>query len=101
MALQSAMVLSMLIASGEAALSINCPILDCSEESDTMVPGVCFEHDGSVPTKKLQGRLCWDAETEKKQPPAFCPFYYLDAEYEWIDENLQNQEGKDLNMHGK
>ena len=41
-----------------------CPVLDCNPETP-LPPGVCFEHDGRVPTIKLQGGLCFDI---KKAP---------------------------------
>ena len=41
-----------------------CPVLDCNPETP-LPDGVCFEHDGRVPTIKLQGGLCFDI---KKAP---------------------------------
>jgi len=40
-----------------ANAKIECPILECTEELEE---GVCFQHDGSVPTQKIKGRLCYD-----------------------------------------
>lgn len=63
--------LSLLAAAAQAL--INCPILDCAAERETMVPGICFQHDGNVPTKSIQGRFCPESE--------FCPFSYVHDEY--------------------
>jgi len=61
-----------------------CPILDCEPE-EPLAPGVCFEHDGNVPTISLKGGLCFDI---KKAPitaqPYFCPFSLKDREYAWV-----------------
>lgn len=82
MALHATFIASLLASVTQAALSINCPILDCDEETTTMEPGKCFVHDGSVPTKKIQGRLCFDSETASvKATQYFCPFSYLQNEY--------------------
>jgi len=40
-----------------AIQNITCPILSCTNV-DRLTPGVCFEHDGVVPTKKLMGAQC-------------------------------------------
>ena len=55
---------------------LECPILECLYDLE---PGVCFQHDGAVPTQKIKGKSC----------PAshFCPFEYQ-SKYMWIDEAL-------------
>jgi len=58
---------------------LECPILECLYDLE---PGVCYEHDGTVPTQKIKGIAC----------PAdqYCPFEY-ENEYMWINEPLQGQ----------
>jgi len=81
----------------EAQSEINCPILDCDFFNDKMVPGICFQHDGKVPTKTIRGKQCYNSETAKSwEIPSFCPFSYLDGRYAWINETLQSQEEKNL-----
>ena len=78
-----------------------CPVLDCNPE-EPLEKGVCFEHDGRVPTIKLKGGLCFDI---KKAPitalPYFCPFSLAEDEYAWVKEYLQVQIGAELNKKCK
>jgi len=37
--------------------NILCPILTCDDLTG-LVPGVCFSHDGDVPTKRITGASC-------------------------------------------
>jgi hypothetical protein len=86
----------------KAALPITCPVLSCDASTEDMAKGLCFQHDGGVPTKEMHGRLCYDSETATSTTkPTFCPFSATDFSYMWVDENIQNQEGKNLDMHGK
>ena len=43
-----------------AAVELKCPVLSCGADFEEMKEGRCFEHDGNVPTKKINGRLCYD-----------------------------------------
>jgi len=40
------------------AQNITCPVLDCTAETGGMTPGVCFESDSRLPTRKLRGGSC-------------------------------------------
>ena len=55
---------------------LECPILECLYDLE---PGVCFQHDGAVPTQKIKGKSCPSSQ--------FCPFEYQ-SKYMWIDEAL-------------
>ena len=90
------------ISGAYGANRIQCPILDCGQTAlDALVPGTCFEHDSSVPTKTIMGKLCYDSQTDVTEPQQYCPFSYLDNEYMWVEETNQNQEASDLKMHDK
>ena len=64
---------------------LECPILECLYDLE---PGVCFQHDGAVPTQKIKGKSCPASQ--------FCPFEYQDK-YMWIDEALQGQKKSEGN----
>jgi len=74
------------------AQNITCPILDCTVETGGMVPGVCFESDGRLPTRKLRGGSCSQTFSGVTTVKPYCPFSYLDDQYSWIKENLQGQQ---------
>lgn len=57
---------------------IECPILECT---DNIEEGICYLHDGWVPTQKLRARVCADSENGASM---FCPFDYTTNEYMWI-----------------
>lgn len=80
-----------LIAATNAASNITCPILDCKDQRH-LTPGVCFEHDGNVPTKSLLGAKCPSSE----EKPMYCPFELASNQYSWIEEYLQGQDIKDV-----
>ena len=61
----------------EETMLLECPILECLYDLE---PGVCYEHDGAVPTQKIKGKSCPATD--------YCPFEYM-TEYMWIDETLQ------------
>lgn len=81
-----------LTTAAHCASNITCPILDCKNQKQ-LTPGVCFEHDGNVPTKKLLGTQC--PSTSEK--PMYCPFELASNQYSWIEEYLQGQDIKDVN----
>ena len=64
---------------------LECPILECLYDLE---PGVCFQHDGAVPTQKIKGKSCPASQ--------FCPFEYQNK-YMWIDEALQGQKKSEGN----
>jgi hypothetical protein len=91
-----------LVSAIEAANEINCPILDCDFVKNTMVPGICYQHDGKVPTKLIRGKQCYDASTASYwETPSFCPFSYWDGQYSWLIEDLQSQEQKNVPEESK
>jgi hypothetical protein len=71
------------IASLALAQNITCPILVCNSPSG-LVPGVCYSHDGNVPTKQLSGAQCQTTGAL----PTYCPFDPLSDEYSWVVETL-------------
>lgn len=93
MALRSTTVFLVLGSSSVLAQNITCPILNCEDQS-LLTPGVCFEHDGNVPTRKLVGALCPSSQAN----PMYCPFELGKNEYSWVEEYLQGQDIKDVNV---
>lgn len=79
--------LAVFLATLTQAQNITCPILECQDTP--LENNKCFEHDGSAPTKKFQGGLCFDI---KKAPitalPFYCPFDLENKEYAWVEEYL-------------
>lgn len=101
MSLLSKIVVSLgVLSTLSTGLNITCPILQCAEGA--LEGNKCFQHDGSAPTRVLKGGLCFDIEKEPITAlPYFCPFELQNKEYAWVEEYLQAQEGKDLNMKCK
>lgn len=64
MALLKRFELALLVAA-VSGVEIACPILSCSQNAK-LTPGVCYSHDGNVPTKFITAVKC--PETE------YCPF---------------------------
>ncbi len=59
-----------------------------------MTPGVCFESDSRLPTQKLRGGACTQSFSGVTDKTSFCPFSYMDNQYNWIIENLQGQQAQ-------
>jgi hypothetical protein len=95
-----AILLSALFFLSTQAQNITCPILECQDTP--LENNKCFEHDGSAPTSLFKGGLCFDI---KKAPitalPYYCPFDLEQKQYAWVEEYLQAQDSRDLNMKCK
>jgi hypothetical protein len=60
------------------AQNITCPVLDCTAETGGMTPGVCFESDSRLPTRKFRGGSCSQTFSGVTDLTSFCPFSYME-----------------------
>ena len=70
-----------------SALMIECPTLECSDA--TLVPDVCYLHDGNPQAIVLQGKSCNNEAMNQRivMEPSYCPFNL--EKYMWVDETYQ------------
>ena len=87
--MKAALLFGLVFIQDGSAQNITCPVPDCTAETGGMTPGVCFESDSRLPTRKLRGGSCSQTFSGVTDLTSFCPFSYLDNQYDWIVESLQ------------